>query len=351
MRENKMADSKVILTANESREVIKFLFLQGKSAKDIHGDMLQTLGDQCPSYSTVKNWVAKFKTGHVSTNDEKRPGRPRVVVVPEIVDAVHNLILENRLISAKGIADIMGISRERVCVIIHEHLNMKKLSAMWVPKCLTTDQKNMRVKTSRSICQRFWTDENFLDQLVTMDETWIYLYDPETKEQSKEWRHSGSPRPKKFRVQKSVTKVMVSVFWDKEGVLLVDYLQNGSTINARYYIELLDQLKAALQAKRRGKLSKGILFLQDNASAHTAQETMAKLVELGFQLVDHPPDSPDLAPSDYHLFPNLKKHIQGTKFHIISDAMAATDDWFEAQPKSFFLQGLQNLEYRCVQMV
>ncbi|XP_066449643.1 histone-lysine N-methyltransferase SETMAR-like [Eleutherodactylus coqui] len=73
---------------------------------------------------------------------------------------------------------------------------------------------------------------------------------------------------------------------------------------------------------------------------------MAKLVELGFQLVDHPPYSPDLAPSDYHLFLNLNKHLKGTKFHTISDAMAAMDDWFEAQPKSFFLQGLQNLEYQ-----
>ncbi|KAM4029265.1 protein GVQW3 [Anomaloglossus baeobatrachus] len=129
-----MAEYNAIFTATGSRGLIKFLFLQGKSAKDIHGEMWQTLGDQCPSYSTVKNWVAKFKTGHFSTNDEERPGRPRVVVVPEIVEAVHNLILENRRISAKAIADIMGISRERVGVIIHEHLDMRKLSTEWVPR-------------------------------------------------------------------------------------------------------------------------------------------------------------------------------------------------------------------------
>ncbi|KAG9463544.1 hypothetical protein GDO78_021536 [Eleutherodactylus coqui] len=67
-----MAESEAIFTANESRGVIKFLFLQGKSAKDIHGDMSQTLGDQCPSYSPVKYWDAKLKTGHFSTNDEER---------------------------------------------------------------------------------------------------------------------------------------------------------------------------------------------------------------------------------------------------------------------------------------
>jgi len=67
-----------------------------------------------------------------------------------------------------------------------------------------------------------------------MDETWLYHYDPETKQQSMEWRHSGSPHPapKKFRVQKSAGKVLASIFWDQDGILLVDYLPKGQTINA-----------------------------------------------------------------------------------------------------------------------
>jgi hypothetical protein len=60
-----------------------------------------------------------------------------------------------------------------------------------------------------------------------MDETWIYHYDPETKQQSVEWRYSGSPRPKKFRVQKSAGKVLASIFWDQDGILLIDYLHNS----------------------------------------------------------------------------------------------------------------------------
>jgi hypothetical protein len=67
-----------------------------------------------------------------------------------------------------------------------------------------------------------------------MDETWIYIYDPETKEQSKEWRHSSSPSRKKFKTQKSTSKVLASVFWDEEGILLEDYLEEGATITAKY---------------------------------------------------------------------------------------------------------------------
>jgi len=72
-----------------------------------------------------------------------------------------------------------------------------------------------------------------------MDETWLYHYDPETKQQSMEWQHSGSPRPKKFRVQKSAGKVLASIFWYQDGILLIDYLPKGQTFNAEYYSSLL----------------------------------------------------------------------------------------------------------------
>jgi len=90
----------------------------------------------------------------------------------------------------------------------------------------------------------FQRDRNdFLSRLVTMEETCLYRYDPETKQQPIEWRHSASPRPKKFRVQKSAGKVIASIFWYQDGILLIDYLPNGQTINAGYYSSLLVQLK------------------------------------------------------------------------------------------------------------
>ena len=122
-----------------------------------------------------------------------------------------------------------------------------------------------------------------------------------------EWWHSGSPRPKKFRVQKSAGKVLASIFWEQDSILPIDYLPNGQTINAEYYSSLLVQLKDILKEKRRWKVTKGALFLHDTAPAHRALATQKKLTYLGFQCIDHPPYSPDLAPSGYHLFPELKK--------------------------------------------
>jgi len=140
-----------------------------------------------------------------------------------------------------------------------------------------------------------------------MDETWLYHYDPETKQQAMAWGHRGSPRPKKFQVQKSAGKILASIFWDQHSVLHIDYLPKGRTINMEYYLSLLVQLKDILKEKRRRKVTKEVLFSHYSVLAHRALATQKKLAYLGFQSLDHPPFSLDLAPLDYHLFLGLKK--------------------------------------------
>jgi len=124
----------------ETRTVIKFFFLQCRAPKEIHAILIEILGEHAPLYATVKNWVAQFKRGDFSTCDTPCPGRPKTVTTPEIIEQIHELIFEDRRISAKSIAEQLGISHERVGSTIHEDLDMRKLSAKWVPKCLNADQ-------------------------------------------------------------------------------------------------------------------------------------------------------------------------------------------------------------------
>ena len=185
----------------ETRAVIKFFSLQGKAPKEIHAILRETLGELSPSYATVKNWVAQFKRGDFSTCDAPCPGRHNTVNTPEIIDQIHELILEDRRISAKSIAEQLGISRERVRSFIHEDLDMRKLSAKWVPKCLNADQKRQRCQFSEQLMEFSWRDPNdFLSLWVTMDENWLYQFDPETKQQSVSGGIAAHNRPKKFRV-------------------------------------------------------------------------------------------------------------------------------------------------------
>jgi len=140
----------------ETPAVIKFFFfLQGKAPKEIHAILTETLGEHAQSYVTVKNWVTHFKRGHFSACDAPRPGRPKKVTTPKIIYQIHELILEDRRISAKSRAEQLGISHERVRSIINEYLDMRKLSAEWVLKCPNADQKRQRCQSSEQLLKFF----------------------------------------------------------------------------------------------------------------------------------------------------------------------------------------------------
>lgn len=115
--------------------------------------------------------------------------------------------------------------------------------------------------------------------------------------------------PKRPKPQQTTAgKAMASVFWNLQRIIVIDYLKHGETINSYYYLSLflLERLKTEI-AKRRLHLSKKKLFIhQDNAPCHKSMKTMAKMYQLGFELLPHPACRLDLATSDYHLFSDLK---------------------------------------------
>jgi len=136
--------------------------------------------------------LVRDTTGDFSTCDAPRPGRPKTLTTAQIIERIHELILEDGRISAKSIAEQLDISHERVGSNIHEDFDMQKISAKWVPKCLNADQKRQRCQPSEQNLEFFRREpNNFVLPLLTMEETWLYHQDPETKQQSLEWRKSG----------------------------------------------------------------------------------------------------------------------------------------------------------------
>jgi transposase len=123
-------------------------------------------------------------------------------------------------------------------------------------------------------------------------------------------------------------------------------MEKGVVMTAEYCVALLDKLNQQLVSKRRDKLWKGILLLQDNAAHHKAAITHQKLGDLHFEVLEPPACSPGLAPSDYCLSPNLKKQSSSTE-----EGTLAADGWFAARPKQFFLDRLKELEQRSSEYV
>jgi len=132
---------------------------------------------------------------------------------------------------------------------------------------------------------------------------------------------------------------MCTVFWVRKGVLLVDFLPQGSTINTGVYCDTLKKLRRASQNRRRGMFSRGVVMIHD-ACPHTAT-AMQNLMTFGWEQFNHPPYSPDLAPSDFHLF----LHLAGRRFHD-DEVKEAVTTYFASQAASFYDEGKQKLVQR-----
>jgi len=152
-----------------------------------------------------------------------------------------------------------------------------------------------------------------------------------------EWRHSRSPRPKKFRLQKSAGNVLVSIFWAQDGILLFDYLPKGQTINAEYYSSPLVQLKDILKEKSReaGRSPRGSCSCKTMPRLPGRLQSRRKWPTWASNL-DHPPYSPDLAPSDYHLFHGLKKQMKGRLISSDAEIIVAAEIWLDGQLLNLF---------------
>ncbi|XP_076059463.1 histone-lysine N-methyltransferase SETMAR-like [Oratosquilla oratoria] len=221
--------------------MIKFMQWKGYSARQINCEIKDVYGDDCPSYDTVTRWKRNFQTGHMSLTDEPRTGQPPITDSAVTVRKVENLILEDRQRQTR------------------RDLSMQMLTI------LEQDE------------------ENFFGRLVTMDEIWTYMYDPEPKE--------------------------------------MNYFAKDQIITNAYYCTLLNKLRDALKKKRSGILTKGVRLLVDSASAHSSQAALVEARRFGYEILPHPPYSPGLGPNGLFLFPYMKNPLRDRGFNDTDDVI------------------------------
>jgi len=149
---------------------------------------------------------------------------------------------------------------------------------------------------------------------------------PKTKQQSMEWWHNSSPRPQKFQVQEFAGKVLPSIFLGSRRYPPHWLSSKGPNYQGGVLLISAGATEGHFEGKTPQEGHQGVLFLHNNALAHWALATQKKLVYLGFQCLDHPPYSLDLAPSDYHLFPGLKKQLGGCHFSSDAEVIAAAEN-------------------------
>ena len=340
---------------NEYWRALIFFFTEKRfNATETEKELKEAHNGKAPSYSTIARWSSEYKRGRRSIQDSPKTGRPADIGTEENITRVQKMIEKDPRLTIDQIGAKTKISHGTVHKILNDELGLTKISARWVPKMLSNDDKANRTEISRRNLDRMNNDpEKFFDRIVTQDETWIHHFDSEHETNSMELRKKESQPSRKFEVVRSSGKMMASIFWDCDGIIMIHYLEKGKTANGKYYANNLVRLRECIKKKRRGKLRKGILLLHDNGPAQRAPVAQNSAQKCGFEILDHPAYSPDLAPSDFYLFPSMKKELKGQDFASNDEIVNAVEDFFEEKDKEYFKSGILKLRDRwskCVEM-
>ncbi|UYV74787.1 hypothetical protein LAZ67_12000976 [Cordylochernes scorpioides] len=198
-------------------------------------------GEATMDRSNVYRWYKMFSEGREDVNDEERAGRPSTSTTDGKNNEVEKMILANRRITVREVAEDLNISIGSCHSIFINDLGMRRVAAKFVPKLLNCDQKQHRMNIANEMLDSVRDDPNLLQRVITVDEAWVYGYDVETKAQSSQWKLPHEPRPKKARQVRSNVKVLLTVFFDCRGVVHHEFLPQGRTVNKEYHLQQQQQ--------------------------------------------------------------------------------------------------------------
>ena len=191
----------------EIRAVIKYFCKKGIPPKEIHEDFMETFGKESPSYRTVKDWCLRGEERALRMMDALAV--PKMPALMKMSRFVHTLVMCDRRRDIRSIANEVGISFGAVQSILTVILGMSKVSARWVPPMLIDDQKRTGLDISRYVLFRYEdASANFIEQVVTKDETGVHHFDQESKMQTKQLKRPGSPPTMKFKRDQLIGKVI-----------------------------------------------------------------------------------------------------------------------------------------------
>lgn len=329
------------------RSIIKFFVEKGESLSDTFMEIQNVYGDESPNYGYVKRWHREFRLGRQSVENAPRSGRPLEIDFSGLKGPVTRRIQEDRTISIEMIASEFDLSYSSAWKLIRRELGYKKLTTTWIPHLLTPAQKQLRVQCCQEALAGYKKQPNaFLKTILTMDETWVFTHEPLSRTEAMEWVQSKDQVSQRPKVIAGAKKLMLSVFWDYKGIVYQKFLEPGETIDGEEYRAQLDQVARKLQTERPDRPKRRPILLQDNARPHKAALTIEKINELGWSTINHPPYSPDLAPSDYYLFSNLKRYLRGKNFSTLDALKGEISNFFESRPAEWYFDGISKLPHR-----
>ena len=299
-------------------------------------------GEESPSWATIKLWYNEFQSGRTTVIDEERTRRP-TEISSGITHQLIKIVQSECRITIREMAGRLNVTTGTVHSLLAEN-GIRKLCSRFVPRLLTAEMQANRLDACRKNLQLLQViGDRLLSNIITMDETPLSLYVPQSRRESQEWKLPGESFSIKMRSSTSHRKAtMLSVFWDATGIVLIDFADTGISLNTDYYCNFVQE------ARRRRRKSRvcDFYYFADNAPIHTSNQSATAVASLGLTVLLHPPYSPDLAPSDFYLFRHLKEHLRGHRFLSKEDVKASVTEFLDKKPPNFFKSAFEDLETR-----
>ncbi len=234
----------------DQRTNLRFMLAKKMKPIEIWRELRSVFGNQTMSKTQVRMWCRRLANSDQTTpvTDQLRPGRPRARA--QHVNTIRQLVEQDRRMTIAELSEESGVNPASVQRILKKDLNLSKLSAKFVPHQLTAEQRWTRKEMCNINLRSVRHVDDLLERIVTGDETWVPLFDPETKQASSEWRLKGSKRPTKAVKSRSQKKTILILFFDHKGMVHLEFLPQGETVDTDYYLEVLQRLKESVRRKR-----------------------------------------------------------------------------------------------------
>ena len=237
---------------------------------------------------------------------------------------------------------------------ILNHLHSMKFArklGVWMPHELSENNKenHFQIASQHLTCHQATRchKQHFLYQIIMGDEKWcLYI----NMKQRKEWVAPGDMPKPRVKPDLHPRKTMICIWWDWEGMVHWEMLERNATVNKEVYIPQLHCMNEAIRLKRPHGQGQTIL-LHNNSRPHVAQVIKAALQELKWEVLQHPPYSPDFAPTDYYLFCSLLNHMWGVTFNNEEDLKNWLNKFFNTRPGDFWWNDIDKLVERWEEVV
>jgi [histone H3]-lysine36 N-dimethyltransferase SETMAR len=330
---------KMTSTKYEIRVLLRHYWKRKFSTRDACKEICEFEGEGIVAQRTAAKWFKRFNDGDLNLEDKPRPGRPSLLCNDELITSLE----DNPSSSSRDLAINVGVHQTTILRHLHQ-LDFKHKKPRQDPHYLTEEQARNRVDMCKKLLENP-LDDRFWRHIVTSDEKWIYLVN---HNREKCWVPKGQYPPSVPRQSRFARKILLSVWWNFEGILHFELVPNSKAINAELYCQQLDRVYDALKLKYPVLLRrKQALFHQDNAKPHTARITKEKFEQLeGVEILPHPAYSPDAAPSDYGLFRSMQHFLKGRRFESEAEVEVNCKEFFESKQKNWYYDQIRMLADR-----